>query len=406
MGGSDILVIGAGVVGMATALTLADAGHRVTVLDAAPAPGRGTSFANGAQLSYAYTDALASPGVRAQLPRLLLALDPAFRLTPRLDPDFIRWGMAFLRNSSAGAFARNTLAGLELAMVSRDALHGLIARHDLRFIHSMPGKLHLYRTPESFAAAQTLAQMKRNAAPVIQHALSAQEAVQVEPMLAPIADRIVGALHTPDEEAGDPHLFCATARDALVRRGHEVICSVAIDRIEPGSEPSAIAADGQRWSADQVILCAGADSPRLARSFGTRLPIQPVKGYSITAPLGAAAPRVSVTDVANRVVFCRLGNRMRIAGLAELGRRDRRVDPARLATLRASARDALPDAADYETIEASWAGLRPMTPDSLPIIRAIAPGVIANTGHGALGWTWAAGSARRVAAMTGGCAVD
>ncbi|WP_241527393.1 FAD-dependent oxidoreductase [Sphingomonas turrisvirgatae] len=392
-------MIGAGVVGMATALTLFDRGHRVTVLDAEPAPGRGTSFANGAQLSYAYTDALASPGVRRQLPQLLLALDPAFRLKPQIDADFIRWGLAFLRNTSSDAFMRNTVAGLTLASESRDALHALIARHGLRFDHATPGKLHLYRTPQSFAAARSLAAAKAAAVSVVQQALTPDEALAVEPALAPIGDRIIGALHTPDEESGDPQLFCLAARDALVRAGQEVIGNIAIDRIEADGDPRAIAPSGQTWRADCIVLCAGAQSPRLARALGTSLPIQPVKGYSITAPPGTAAPTVSITDVANRVVFCRLGDRMRIAGLAELGNRDRTVDPARLATLVSSARDALPGAADYGRIETSWAGLRPMTPDSLPITRVIAQGVIANTGHGGLGWTYAAGSARRVAQL-------
>jgi D-amino-acid dehydrogenase len=124
-----------------------------------------------------------------------------------------------------------------------------------------------------------------------------------------------------------------------------------------------------------------------------------MKGYSITLPPGAAAPSASITDVSNRVVFARIGNRMRIAGLAELGKRDTRVEPARLRVLVDSARAALPQAADYDQIESSWAGLRPMTPNSLPITRTIAPGVIAATGHGALGWTYAAGSAERVAEL-------
>lgn len=399
MGGRDIIVIGAGVVGMATALTLSDRGHRVTVLDAGPEPGRGTSFANGAQLSYAYTDALASPAVRRQLPQLLLGLDPAFRLKPHLDPDFIRWGLAFLRNTSADAFTRNTLAGLELALQSRDALHALIARHGLEFTQSKPGKLHLYRSATGFAAARALAARKGHAGAVVQHALDAGQAVSVEPMLEAVRGKIVGALHTPDEEAGDPHRFCLAVRDILVRNRQEVIGNVAIDRIEAHGSVRAVSPSGQQWHADRIILCAGAESPAIAKSLGVRLPIQPVKGYSITAPPGPAAPRVSITDVANRVVFCRLGNRMRIAGLAELGNRDRSVDSTRLATLTASARNALPGAADYDAIESSWAGLRPMTPDSLPITRPIAPGVIANTGHGALGWTYAAGSAERVAQL-------
>jgi D-amino-acid dehydrogenase len=393
----EIIVVGAGVVGMATALTLTERGHRVTVIDGAAAPGLGTSFANGAQLSYAYTDALASPGTLAQIPRVLLGLDRALRFHLRLDPDLLAWGLAFLRNGSATRFRANTLAGLALAAQSRVALGGLAARHGLQFGHAMPGKIHLYRSAKSFAAARAMVALKQ-AHGVTQALLGPDEAVALEPMLAPVRAAIVGALHTADEEVGDPHRFCLSAHDALLRAGGSSLLGTGIDRvIANGARPALITSDGTRVGADRIVLAAGTGSVALARQLGVRLPVQPMKGYSITLPPGAAAPSASITDVANRVVFARIGNRMRIAGLAELGRRDTRVDPARLRVLVDSARAALPQAADYDQIETSWAGLRPMTPNSLPIIRTIAPGVIAATGHGALGWTYAAGSAERVA---------
>lgn len=393
----EIIVVGAGVVGMATALTLTERGHRVTVIDGAAAPGLGTSFANGAQLSYAYTDALASPGTLAQIPRVLLGLDRALRFHLRLDPDLLAWGLAFLRNGSATRFRANTLAGLALAAQSRVALGGLAARHGLQFGHAMPGKIHLYRSAKSFAAARAMVALKQ-AHGVTQALLGPDEAVALEPMLAPVRAAIVGALHTADEEVGDPHRFCLSAHDALLRAGGSSLLGTGIDRvIANGARPALVTSDGTRVGADRIVLAAGTGSVALARQLGVRLPVQPMKGYSITLPPGAAAPSASITDVANRVVFARIGNRMRIAGLAELGRRDTRVDPARLRVLVDSARAALPQAADYDQIETSWAGLRPMTPNSLPIIRTIAPGVIAATGHGALGWTYAAGSAERVA---------
>ena len=393
----EIIVVGAGVVGMATALTLTERGHRVTVIDGAATPGLGTSFANGAQLSYAYTDALASPGTLAQIPRVLLGLDRALRFHLRLDPDLLAWGLAFLRNGSATRFRANTLAGLALAAQSRVALGGLAARHGLQFGHAMPGKIHLYRSAKSFAAARAMVALKQ-AHGVTQALLGPDEAVALEPMLAPVRAAIVGALHTADEEVGDPHRFCLSAHDALLRAGGSSLLGTGIDRvIANGARPALVTSDGTRVGADRIVLAAGTGSVALARQLGVRLPVQPMKGYSITLPPGAAAPSASITDVANRVVFARIGNRMRIAGLAELGRRDTRVDPARLRVLVDSARAALPQAADYDQIETSWAGLRPMTPNSLPIIRTIAPGVIAATGHGALGWTYAAGSAERVA---------
>lgn len=395
----ELVVVGAGVVGMATALTLSDRGHRVTVVEQADAPGHGTSFANGAQLSYSYTDALASPATLAQFPYLLAARDPAFRFHPRLDPDFLRWTLSFLRNGSAGRFRRNTLKGLALAVESRRALHALTRRHRIDFAHDMPGKIILYRSAKSFAAARAIATEKA-AVGTVQSFVDADGAAAIEPMLASIGSAIVGAIHTPSEEVGDPYRFCIGAQDALVAAGAEVRCSMAIDRIDAnGTRPAVVLRCGARLAADRIILCAGMGSTGLARTVGARLPIMPMKGYSITAAPGSAAPRVSITDAANRVVFARLGDRMRIAGLADLGRRDAGVEPDRLGALIDSARAALPDAADYDAVESSWAGLRPMTPDSLPIIRTIAPGVIANAGHGALGWTYAAGSAERVAVI-------
>ncbi|APR54347.1 FAD-dependent oxidoreductase [Sphingomonas koreensis] len=400
----EIIVLGAGVVGMATALTLAGRGHRVTVVDGAGGPGLGTSFANGAQLSYAYTDALASPSVLRQIPHILLGLDPALRFQPHLDPDFLRWSIAFLRNCGAGSFRRNTLAGLALAARSRLALDQLTERHALEYGQSVPGKIHIYRTAASLAAAEAMVALKR-ANGITQTLLDPDAAVALEPMLAPVRDEIAGALHTPGEAVGDPHRFCSGAHDALIRAGGSSMFDLPVERIETqGSQPAIVTRCGTRVPADRIVLAAGPGASRLARSLGVYLPVQPMKGYSITAPTGAAAPRASITDVANRVVFARLGNRMRIAGLAEVGRRDTRVEPDRLRALTDSARAALPQAADYDNIESSWAGLRPMTPDSLPITRTIAPGVIANTGHGGLGWTYAAGSAERVAQIIEGTA--
>ncbi|MFU7528087.1 FAD-dependent oxidoreductase [Qipengyuania sp. ASV99] len=395
----DVIVIGAGVVGMATALTLIEQGHRVTVVDASAKPGMGTSHANGAQLCYAYTDALASPSTLRQLPGLMFASDSAFRLHPSLDPDFLRWGIAFLRECRASRFLSNTLEGLELAVESRKALDRLSAHFKLAFDQGMPGKLHIYRSAEGFVAASKIAAVKRDFG-IEQHAVDSTGAVAIEPMLAPVGNDIAGALYTPREEVGDPHLFCTSAGQALLASGRgRAMFSTEVIAISAGQQPAIETLCGKQLSADRLVLCAGTGSPRLARLLGVRIPIQPMKGYSITAQPGAAAPSVCVTDVANRIVFARLGDRMRIAGLAELGNRDRAVDPARIDLLIATARAALPEAADYNAIDLRWAGLRPMSPNSLPVIRSIAQGVIANTAHGSLGWTYAAGSAERAARL-------
>jgi D-amino-acid dehydrogenase len=399
----DILVIGAGVVGCATALTLAERGHRVQLLDAGAGPGLATSYANGAQLSYAYTDALASPALRRAIPRVLAGRDPAFRVRLRLDPDFLRWGLAFLRNCTAAAAAANTIAGLALAARSRHALDGLMRRHGLVFGHARLGKIIVHRSARSLDAAGAAVALKA-AHGVDQRLLSRDQAVALEPLLADTADSIAGAVHDTGEAVGDPHRFCTEASAALARiAGCGVRFGARVTAIEArGRLQRARLADGAQLAADEIIVCAGPETNRLTAPLGVRLPIAAIKGHSITAPPTARRPRLSITDAARRLVVAPLGDRIRIAGLADLGARDAAVDPARLAQLVDDARAALPGAADYGRIESSWAGLRPVTPTSLPIVRRIAPGVSVNAGHGALGWTYAAGCAGEVADIIDG----
>lgn len=396
----DAIIIGGGVVGVATAWALARRGLSVTLLEANQGPAMGASFANGAQLSYAYADALASPAMVRRLPLLVLGLDPAFRLRPSLDPDLLRWGLRFLREGSAGRFASNTRAQLELAFESRAALHQLLDRHAIDFGHATPGKLHLYASEAEFATARASMALKERLG-ARQRAIAPGEIAGVEPALAERAATLAGAILSPAEEVGDPHRFAAGLLDVLRRDyGVQARFGFRVTRLSPGEgEVRLTGGEGEQLAAAQVIVCTGDATPRLLRPIGVRMPIQPIKGYSITAPPGEAPPRLSVTDGARRIVFCRLSGRMRIAGLAELGNHDRRVEPRRLAALVRSARASLPHAADYDRIESSWAGLRPMTPFSRPVIARVKPGLVVNAGHGVLGWTLAMGSAERAAAL-------
>lgn len=396
--GRGAIVLGAGVVGVATAYALASRGLEVTIVDRDEGPGRGTSFANGAQLSYVYTDALAAPAMLARIPWLAMARDPAFRLSPSLDPDFLRWGLSFLRNATASRFHANTLEGLRLGLESRLAMHRLLERHPIEFAHAAPGKIHLYESRAGLAAASRLAESKR-AAGAVQHVLGPQEVLAVEPALESVVPRIAGAIHSPQEEVGDPWRFCVSLTECLKRDyGVRTRFGVDVARLDLSSpRPALIAADGERLEDDRLAICAGVDAPRLLRTAGLRVPLWPMKGYSITAPIGAQGPMASITDVSRKLVFCSLAGKMRIAGLADLGKRDLGIDRRRLDALTAAARSALPDAADYDRIESSWAGLRPMTPNSLPVIERPRPGVVLNLGHGALGWTYALGSAERAA---------
>ena len=221
----------------------------------------------------------------------------------------------------------------------------------------------------------------------------------MEPAIASAAPRLAGVIHSPQEEVGDPWRFC-TGLLARLESHYAVRARFGVDitRIElSGGRPALVTSQGERIEAARLVVCTGVDAPPLLRRLGIRVPIWPMKGYSFTAPAGADAPAASITDVSRKLVFCKLDGQIRVAGLAELGNRSLALDEKRFASLLAASRTSLPGAADYDGITTRWTGLRPMTPDSLPVIRTVAPGVVLNVGHGALGWTYAMGSAERSA---------
>lgn len=394
----DVAVLGAGVVGMCTAYALARRGLRVVLVERAGEPGRGTSFANGAQLSFAYADALAQPSLWRKMPGMLADLDPAFRVRPSFDPEFLRWGLAFLRNCTGARFSQKTWAALELGVESQVALADMCARHPFAFDHARPGKMHLFRDDAALARAEEVSQMKREAG-FEQHVVGAAQAREIEPALTE-AGHFVGALWTPEEEVGDPYLFCRGLLRVL-RRDYGVIAQFDFAAGAPLITPDSVTIP-ERGSlrtvrARRMVVCLGIDAPAYLAPLGIRAAIQPMKGYSFAAPLGAHAPHVSLTDTARKIVFCRLGKTMRIAGLAELGVHDTAVDPARLRALVEGARAGLPHAARYDEAKDGWAGLRPMRPDSVPEVRRASERIFLNIGHGMLGWTFAAGCGERVA---------
>ena len=394
------LVIGAGVVGVATAYALARRGVSVRLVDRRDGPAMEASHANGAQLSYLYTDALASPTLLAQIPALALGLVPAFRLHARFDPDYIRWLFAFLKNCTAERFRRNTLSTLQLGLESRIALDELLEIHSLDFDFRTAGKLHVYRNRKSWEAARRIADMKAGPG-VVQNALSFSEAAKLEPALEQAAPGIEGAIYSPEEAVGDPHRFACAMRDLL--EGDYAVATnfgFAVERIEIGqARASAFDAAGAELTADIIVDCSGARGGRLLRARGIRVPIITMKGHSFTAPSTPHSPSISITDVGARVVFTNLGGRIRIAGLADLGQVDPSVDPARMAALIETAKRTMPGSADYERTNSHWAGLRPMTPDAQPRIARPHPRLAYNLGHGMLGWTLAMGSAERLARL-------
>lgn len=397
-----VLVLGAGIVGLTSALALAERGYRVTILERGADVAAGASAANGGQLSYSYTDSLASPALLRELPRLALGLDRAFRLGASFDPQFLRWGLAFLRQCTAAGARAATLEALDLALESRLELHRLLERHSLEFDYARRGKLHLFFYDAAAAQAADAAATHKRARGVAQALLGPREAVAIEPALEGLAPTLHAALFAPDDESGDCERFCAGLRDLLVRAFD---CEVRFDtevltlEIEGGRVCGARTATGL-VRAETTVVCLGADAASLVAPLGVYVPVLPVRGYSLTWPATAASPAVSLTDRARRIVFCRFGERLRLAGFAEVGARAAVAAPARLQALRDAAREVLPQAADYDASPLrTWAGLRPMTPSGVPLIgRTSRPGLVLNLGHGMLGWTLACGAAARLAA--------
>lgn len=396
-----VLVIGAGIVGATTALVFAERGYRVSVIDSANRVAAGASGANGAQLSYSYTDAMASPAMLRQLQKLFRGQDAAMLLSSDLfcnvDQGLTSWVLRFLRNSTQSRSDRNTLAVLELALESRAIMHVWQRRHRFVFDYLPAGKMHLYRDPSDFVAAAARVTLK-SLYPVQQRLLSRDEAIAIEPALAHVAGELAGAVYSPMDEVGDAAYFTAAALDLVKELGGEIQLGARVNGfMRQKGACTAVNTSVGDLEADFVMICAGYDSTRLARQLGVSLPIFPVAGYSLTCRSTTATPSVSITDMARKIVLCRLGNNVRIAGLADLGSVAGQPSPERINALLQSARERFPLAADYDGETHPWMGTRPMTPDSRPIVRTCgAQNVYVNCGHGMLGWTLAAATADRL----------
>ena len=419
-----IAVLGAGITGLATAWYLLADGHEVTIVDRNSGPGLGTSYANGAQLSYSYVAPLAGPGVLPKIPPWLLRRDSPLRFYPALDVHQWRWLVAFVRACTQSQSDATTRTLLRLSFYSRALMHELVASDvgkAIDFGYARNGKLVVYSDAASFEGARRLVDYQRSLG-CEQDALDAEACRALEPALADdaseLARRMVGGIHTPSEEVGDCYAFCVGLEREMTRRGATFVYDTSIEHLRRTSDAArsiaALQTSRGAIEADRYVLASGAASPFLVRELGIELPIYPLKGYSLTVPATAAAPRLSITDFKRKVVYAPLRmssgepptrttphGELRAAGIADLAGYRATIDPVRLDQLVREARAAFPAAAanHYEP-EASrpWAGLRPATPKGTPILGATPfSNLYLNVGHGALGWTLALGSARIVA---------
>ncbi len=399
-----VLVLGAGLAGITTAWYLQAAGHAVTVVDRHAGPGEETSFANGGQISASHPEPWANPRAPGQILRWLGRSDAPLLFRPRADPAQWTWGLAFLRECLPGRTRRNTAAIAHLAVHSRNCLDALRDRLGLEYDQATLGILHTFFGAEEFAHAPAHAELLRGfgmRAEVCDRA----RCLAVEPALADSTVPLAGGLYAPEDESGDAHKFvlalAAACHDAGVQfryrtdvRGLEVIGG-RLGGVRVADEA------GTRGAlvADAYVLALGVWSRRL---LGDHLPVYPVKGYSITLPAGPGAPHVSITDESRRIVVSRLGERVRIAGTAELNGYNTDVMDHRCRPILERAMALFPRLGDAARAE-YWAGLRPTTPSNVPVIGASRiAGLYLNTGHGTLGWTLACGSAEQLARIVGG----
>ncbi|MBF5005113.1 D-amino acid dehydrogenase [Diaphorobacter caeni] len=399
-----ICVVGAGIVGLASAYVLQQAGHRITLVERAAQPAAGASGGNGAQLSYSYVQPLADPGIWKMLPKLLLEKDSPLKFRPQIDPRQWSWGLQFLGACNGETSRDSTRQLLALAARSRLEFESALHRDALHCDQHTPGKLVLFASQQGLddAARQVALQAQLGGAP--QRIVDASEVARIEPALNAYAPRIAGAVHTPSESAADCRMLCQQLSALLVERGATLLygTQAAGYDVQGGAIRALRTASGQELHADHFVLASGWESAIQARALGVQIPVYPLKGYSITvdasdalATSPDAAPSVSVTDTARKVVFARLGDRVRVAGMVEIVGRDTRLEPERIRSLATSTREVFPQLPLQGDLQ-PWTGMRPATPRGLPITgrqRGGPSNLWMQTGHGALGLTLAFGSA-------------
>lgn len=323
----------------------------------------------------------------------------AIRVTPTLSTDFVRWSLSFMRNCTKSRFQQNTLALLQLALKSRAAMHALTARHPLQFDYRPSKKMVLYRDEAALEHARRRTAMK-NQLGVGQEILSPAEAAAREPSLSELTSTFVGAIWSPMDEAGDARAFCCALAEML-RSEYDVkfLLNTEVVGFEKNRDRIvSLTTSKGNIESDYFVATLGIETRSLLRPLGIKLPLWPARGYSVTLPATAKAPTISLTDASRKIVFCRLGDCLRIAGGFEIGSWEQAnsiVQPVR--DLIERARAALPAAAEYGAEAHPWTGVRPITPSSQPIIgRSTVPRLYVNCGHGALGWTLAMGAADRL----------
>ncbi len=400
-----IVVLGSGVVGVTSAWYLAKAGHDVTVIDRQPGPALETSFANAGEVSPGYSAPWAAPGIPMKAIRWLFMNRAPLIVKPRPDMAMLRWVLAMLRNCTDARYHINKGRMVRLAEFSRDQLMALRAETGIRYDERMQGTLQLFRSQKQVdSSGEDIEVLNKYGVPY--QLLDRAGCINAEPGLAQSQHLFLGGLRLPHDETGDCHIFTTELARLAPDHGVTFRYNTVIDGlVSEAGRITGVKCGSETIRADAYVVAMGSFSPALVRPLGLRLPVYPVKGYSITLPVKdpAHAPVSTLLDESYKIAITRLGDRVRVGGMAELSGFNNHLPPRREQTLRASLTDLFPQGADTSAPSHFWSGMRPMTPDGTPIIGATPyPNLFLNTGHGTLGWTMACGSGRLLASLISG----
>jgi len=404
-----VVVLGAGVIGTTSAWYLAQSGHEVMVVDRQPEPALETSFANGGQISVSHSEPWANPTAPLTILKWLGREDAPLLFRPRADLAQWLWGLRFLFECLPGRTRRNTDSAFALALYSREQLRQLRRDTGIRYDFDTRGILHLYEDNGEFEHAKRQAELLRARGLDIE-IRTPLECLAIEPALEHSISRLVGGVYAASDECGDAQLFTRALSDLCVAHGVSFRFNVSVKRLEAarGAIERVVIDDEkgieESLRAEAYVIALGSYSPLLLAPVGVSVPVYPVKGYSVTLPLepGDEAPKTSLTDHARKIVISRLGDRLRVAGTAELNGYDTEMNEVRCGALVKRCFEWFPKAGRPERAQ-FWTGLRPATPSNLPLIgRSKYSNLFLNTGHGTLGWTFACGSGRAVADIVSG----
>jgi D-amino-acid dehydrogenase len=404
-----VLVLGAGVVGVAAAWYLAEDGHDVEVVDRQDAPARETSFANGGQVSASHAEPWANPGAPRKILKWLGREDAPLLFRLRADPRQWAFGLSFLRECLPWRTRRNTAQCLKLALHSLERLQALREATGIAYGQQALGILEYYTDAEEFEdGARTAARLSEFG--IAREVKSVAECIAIEPALAQSKGRLAGGIYTPTDESGDARVFTeelarlAGARGVRFRFGQAVEALAAEGDAIRGVRCVDRDGGARVFTADAYVVALGSYSPLVLRPLSVPCPIYPAKGYSATFEIAGhqGAPRVSLTDLAAKIVISRLGDRLRVAGTAELSGYGTGLNAVRCEALVRRTFDIFPDAGERASAE-FWAGLRPATPSNVPLVgRTRYRNLFLDTGHGTLGWTMACGSGSALADVIAG----